>query len=579
MDRLIKKKQKEPVPDWVIYSLKGLLLFLLFWNLNKHLPDNYFGESSVSYTPQKINVTPYIEEISYSRLLGTTQNKPDYYINWGNMEIPFQEPDFIDLENPTFTSISKKAFEKIYLDSFSLHYKGHLLRPNKINAIFINPDSTTISCEDEGDFTSCFYPNLNSTEKDFALLLSVETEEKKTFYTRLKISNETNSSIPIKKETSRKWTKIINKSKHKYIDNLTVVKPIFRESEYHFKWGDWERYVNGPRGGRRVEMSIEDLKSLANFQPFLYHQEEFIPFQININSWDSDNNRENCYIIRRELAEPMISTNYCFKSLIENLSIGDGLSIFIFIKEDFIKTLTPNTLRALPGFIFNDQFISYSIPIEVVEKRINRNNAPLKLTTSTFGFQLNSSIGEKAIVKMDTNNPRNNSFKNHYTESESARIVHIDEFKTIRRVITSDDLFISADQIDKSYTLTEKVFVAETFPEFYDFNILPPLIKFRGLSTVLDKTVYNLSEFKAGDSGLELFLGDEQVKILQVKFTVVPKEGKATEYITNHLERQDILKRLKKLQPETSLYFENIVFERTNGEQMVFPLTTVMHLK
>ena len=158
-------------------------------------------------------------------------------------------------------------------------------------------------------------------------------------------------------------------------------------------------------------------------------------------------------------------------------------------------------------------------------------------------------------------------------------VIHVEDYKTIRRVITKDDIFIKPEDIGHTYTLPDKVFKTETFPEFYDFNIQPPLIKLKGLSTVLDKTTYSIADFYNSKEGFDIFLGEEKVKLLQVTFTVVPKEGKAIQYITNNFTRNDIQRRFNKIEAETSLYFDKILFERENGEKMVFPLTTALHLK
>ena len=299
---------------------------------------------------------------------------------------------------------------------------------------------------------------------------------------------------------------------------------------------------------------------------------------MNINYWNAKN-WSHCYISRRTEEAPLIMNNECFRELVENVKVGRTLSISLHIKGDFIKKLSPQSLSTLPGYILNDQYVSFSIPIEIVADNFNPTHAPLNLTTSTFSFQLNSSLGEQSIVKMDKNNPKNKSLFKHYSESESAEVVHIENYKTIRRVITENDIFIRPEDIGHTHTLPDKVFKTETFPEFYDFNIQQPLIKLKGLSTVLDKTTYDLATFRNSTEGFEFFLGDEKVKLLQVTLTVVPKKGKAIQYITNNFTRNDIQRRFNKIEPATSLYFDKILFERKNGEKMVFPLTTALHLK
>ena len=577
MDRIIKKKKPEH-PDWLIYSLKGLLLFLLFWNINQQFPNGILAVTNHADTTPSTRTAPYIEEISFNQLLSTTKPKINHFMEWGTTKIPYLDPTINQEETISYITFSAQEFAKIWSDTFTLAYKGHVLTPHKINAIFIRPDSSSSTCETTTDWSTCFYENLRNYQDDFALWLSIETVEQKTYFTRIKITEHKNSSFIPSKETIDYWTKLINRDIHKSIDNLTVTKPVFRHHEYLFKWGDWERYAHGPRGGRRIKVGIQTFQSWIHHQPFLYKDSEFIPFSMSINHWDKKR-RNHCFISRKEETATLITNNECFRELVEKIEVGHTISIFFHMKEDFIKNLSAQTLSGLPGFVFNDQYIRFSLPIEIVERDFNASNAPLNLRTTTFGFQLNSASSENAVVKLDKHHPKNKSLIKHYSESESAEIIHIEAFKTVRRVITQDDIFIHPSEIEQVYTLQDKVFKTETFPEFYDFTIQPPLIKFRGLSTVLDKTTYDLVDFHTSKERFEFYIGEEKVKLLQATFTVIPKSGKATQYITNSLNRGDIKRCLKKLKPATSLYFDKLLFERANGEQMLFPLTTALHLK
>jgi len=189
MDKFIKKKKPKDAPDWVINSLKVLLLLILFWNLNKQLPNGLLGGISNHASQNRpISPTPYIEEISYNQLLGTTTPKINHFMEWGGNKIPFLDPEITAIEAVQYQVFTKAEFAKIWVDSFSVKYKGHVLRPNKINALFISPDSTSIICESEIVLTGCFYENLINYQNDFALWLSIETEEKKTFFTKIKVS-------------------------------------------------------------------------------------------------------------------------------------------------------------------------------------------------------------------------------------------------------------------------------------------------------------------------------------------------------------------------------------------------------
>ncbi|MEM6320686.1 MAG: hypothetical protein AAF960_23660 [Bacteroidota bacterium] len=579
MDRPIRRKRYHQAPAWLINALKGVLLLTLCWNVHQHWPVEETDLISRARLPNsKLLPTPYIEEITFSELLSTTQPKINHFLEWSGHKIPYTDPELAG-DDILYQHFSNQEFSKIWSDNYVLQYKGYALAPNKISALFIRPDSSFVTCEDEGNFQLCFFPTLKKMKGDFVLWLCIETEQGKTYFTRINAGKTPNNQYVAKEEAQRFWKKLINRDKHRSIDNLTVAPPVFKNNDYLFQWGDWTRYAHGPRGGRRVKLGINDFKRWANHQPYLYKNGEFVPFGMSVNFWRTKKKREYCRISRKTQNAPPIATNECFKSMTEDIAVGDILTIFIFIEGEFVKSLSDQSLHALPGFVVNDEYIQFSIPIEIVEEDFNRFHAPLDLTTSTFSFQLNSATGRAPIVKIDTNNPKNKALKNHYTESKSANIIHISDFKTVKRVITDDDIYVKEEDIDRTITLTGKVFKTETFPEFYDFNIQKPLIQFRGLSTVLDKTTYPLSDFTSNRKLFKMKIGEEAVKILQLTFTVIPKNGKATRYITNRLNRFDINKRLRNLAPETSLYFENILFERKNGEQLVFPLTTALHLQ
>ena len=579
MDRkIIKKKPK--YSNTLIYSLKGLLLLLLGWNLQLHAPNSFFALIAKPKPSHKLSsTTPYIEEISYNQVLGITSPLVNHYMKWEMFEIPYLDPEVEGFEYVNYQSFTRQQFANIWIYPFSIHYKGQQLHPNKVNAILIGQDGSSAICEDEGDFKNCFYSNLRHFRNDFALWLSIETEEQKTFFSRILVTENPDLQINLPEKEYKFWAKLINRDKHKSIDNLSVVKPVFQTYDYLFKWGNWERFAHGPKGGRRVKLGIQDFKDWVGKQPYLYKDGEYVPFSMSINYWNRKKWGNNCRLYRKEEKASILASNECFKEMTQQIKVGDVLSIFIWIEGDFIKQLEKNSLQRLPGFMINDQYIQFSIPIEIVENSFNPFHAPLKLTTSTFGFQLNSSLNEQSIVKMDTHNPKNSALFDHYSNNQSADIIHISDFKTIRRVITHDDIYIPVEKIAHKKILPNKLFKVETFPEFYDFNIQPPLIKLRGLSTVLDKTTYPFSLFKNSKEGFEMYIGDEQVKLLQCTFTIIPKNGEALQYVTENFTRSDIRRRLRKLKPTTSLYFDKILFERKNGEKMVFPLATAMHLR
>lgn len=577
MDRPIRKRKPDG-PIWLINSLKVVLVMIFLWQIGHQVPDDYFGTTSKATAPEPFPSIPFIEEIRYEELLGTTHPIYSHYLKWGDKNIPYLDPE-TPLDNTPFYQLSPDEFNSSSLKKMTLFYKGKELDIEKVNAVFLNKDGVIHICEQNGNISNCFSESLKEQESEFELWLALETKEEKMYFSKLKISKSSDYQPFSDEEANLFWKNLINKEKHKSIDNLNVVKPVFRTNSYVLKWGKWERYAYGPRGGRRIKMDIQTLKELIGEAPSLYRESSFIPFSCTISLWNGKRRGNGCTIQRNNQETFAIENYECFKNLLKQAKAGDAFSLFIYPKDDFLSTWSPSQNQSIPGFIFNGQKVRLYVPVEIVENSVDPTHAPLNLTTTEFSFQLNNMPGEEPTIKMDTKDPKNEKLKKHYEESQSAKVIHIPGFKTIRRVKTEADVYLDPEHIDNTITLTEKIYLTNTFPEFYDFAIFPPLIKSGGLSTVLDQTIYTIQQYQKNKPSFELWVGEEKVKVLQLTFTVVPKKGNAIRYITNSLDRFDIKKRLNALSSQTSLYFEDILFERDNGEKMVFPLTTALHLK
>ena len=172
-----------------------MLLFLLFWNIHKQFPNDAFTAPDKSDQYPAVYNKTVVEEVSFNQLLSTTRPKIDHFMKWGNRKISYTDPEINAPAEIPYQIFSQKEFAQIWTDSFTLQYKGHVLTPNKVNAIFIDADNIVVTCEDEGDFTSCFYSNLRHHRNDFALWLAIETEEEKTFFSRIKVTQKSNLSF------------------------------------------------------------------------------------------------------------------------------------------------------------------------------------------------------------------------------------------------------------------------------------------------------------------------------------------------------------------------------------------------
>lgn len=564
-------KRTVKLPNWVMNLLKGGLIVVFLWQFYNHVPEGYWEEDKST-----TEVIPIVT-IEYSQLLGTTTPKTAHYLKWGDQTIHYLEPSE-DFSAP-FYELSINKISELVDTEWELLYKGQPLDIININAILLAEEGLPIFCE--GKNRNCLLSNILQVPKPFELWLSIETVEAKRFFTKIRIGTPNIRNNPAIEEAKTFWEKLIKKEKFKDIDDLTVAKPVFKSNRYLFKWGDWERYVDRSLTEPRIKMDTATFKKLlSNHIPSLYKENEFIPFGFGVGFWDRKRWDRSCYFTRKEQVAPIIDTYPCLETLTKEATVGDHISIFIYQEEDFLEQITGSEFtNGIPPFILNGRSVRLYIAIELVADPITPYKQSLDLSTSQFPFQLHNGLAEGSKVKMDTTLTKNKVLLDHYKTSGSAEVVHIPDYKTVRRVINKEDSFIDPFKIDKTHVLVNKVYAVHTFPEFYDFDILPPTITSRGLSTVLDKTCYWLEDYINYRDPFSIQLGAEQVKLLQTTITIIPKEGEVVKYVTDNPDRYDINAALDNISPETSIYFDEILFERTNGERLAFPLAVGLHLK
>jgi len=581
MKRKNPTKKIEEAPLWLINTLKVLLLIVFVLQFVRHIPEGYIQTTFNSTPPE-----PPIETIAYHQVLGTTLPTPTNHLYWGEQFLPYQAPD-LNQDTDNYYEISAWKIKQLSTQGAILSYKGQNLHLQKVHAIFLQGDLLPFTCEVTPDSVACLDTNIQKLKDNFEVWIALETVESKIFYSKLKVGNTDTVDTIVKKEAKELWKKLIKKEVYKDIDILTVAKPVFIDNQYLFKWGEFERPINKYYWEKGIKIDLATFKEmLSNGAPKLYAEDQFIPFHFSIGfwnkkrfTWEKKRNDISCNFPISEEHTSIIQTYPCFEEILDAVKAGDILSFFLYIEEDFLKDISTNRINNVPEFILNGRKVTSFFNINIVEEAINPRNRPLELTTSEFSFQLNTLPSQKARVKIDTLNPKNKSLLKHYKNSNTTEIVHIPNFKTIRRVLTYKDQFIPESTINHTDTLVEKIYAVHTFPEFHDFDIFPPLIKSRGLSAVLDKTFYNRDYFVNYRDPFEMWLGSEKVKILQTDITLIPKEGEIIRYITDNPDRFDINRRIDLLPNESSIYFDNILFERENGEQLAFPLAVAIHLQ
>ena len=567
-------KQTAELPAWALNLLKVVLIGVFLWQFSTNIPEDYWIDKEATNNKISIEV---VETIEYSQLLGTTTPFPTHYLKWADETIYYLEPSQ-EFSAP-FYEVSQAKIKQLANAKWNLFYKGQQLDIIDVHAVFLLADGLPIFCEGTGK--ECLQTQLDQLEEDFELWLSLDTREHKRFFTKIRVGSSIIHNNPAIEKANIFWEKLIDKEKFKAIDDLTVAKPVFQNNTYVFKWGDWERHVDRSLSEPRIKIDTATFKNLLRYHaPGLYKDDQYVPFRFSVGFWDRKRWDMNCYISRKNPTPSILDTYYCLDRLIEESTVGDYISLFIYEREEISNEYTGNEFtNGIPPFVLNGRRVRLYIALELVGEPIDQWDRPLELATSSFGFQLHNGLQEGPIVKMDTLEIKNQTLFDHYNTSGSAKVVHIPNFKTIRRVYNPEDNFIASSEIDHTHILVDTLYAVHTFPEFYDFNILPPIIKSRGLSMVLDKTCYWLDDYINYRNPFEILLGQEKVKLLQTNITVVPKDGDIIRYITDNPDRYDINSHLDRLPPQTSIYFDDILFERTSGEQLAFPLAVALHLK
>ncbi len=564
-------KKTKKVPHWLLNRLKVLLIVVFIGQFIYHIPEGYI-QTAFQAKP------PPIEIIEYNQFqLGTLLPAIGDYIYWGDQLLPYQIADIKELDKNYF-EISNWKINQLGQDK-NISYKGQRLELTKINAIFLKDGLSPIICEESADSASCFSSILKEIGDDYELWLSLETAQKQ-FFSKIKVGDSGTAATTATEEVSVFWEQLIKKEKFKDIDNLSVEKPIFQNNNYLFQWGDWQRRLNKQKGESRIKLDLATFKKLLkNKNPKLYNNGEFVPFYFQVGFWDRKRWDLTCRMSIESEKKFILDDFHCLEEVLKDAKVADHISIFLYHEEDFLDKIAPDNFTGVPSFILNGRRINLSLPMEIIADPIDPTNAPLNLRTSPFTFQLSDLTGQEAMVRMDTTLAKNQMLYEHYQSSEKTKVVHIPNFKTIRRLIGTHDNFLTAAEIDHTYTLVDKVYSVHTFPEFYDFDIFPPLIQSRGMSAVLDRTTYPLKDYVRYRDPFQIIIGSEKVKLLQTNMTIIPKEGPVIQYITDNPDRYDINAHLDNLPPESSIYFDQILFERSNGEQLAFPLAVAIHLE
>lgn len=196
-------------------------------------------------------------------------------------------------------------------------------------------------------------------------------------------------------------------------------------------------------------------------------------------------------------------------------------------------------------------------------------------TTGSFSnFQIAMNDLGKSYVRMDINKPENRSIVKAYSGSESYEIVHIENFKTKYRI---RETTLPVGEFSMSPLLNPNVRDIDiiTLNDHYTNDDELVRMDWGKMVSLPNIGNYSLKEFKrSSKDNLSLFAGTKDIPMERYDMLIIPENGKIKRIRTDKLNTQSLREEMDKVQPNTSIYIDNIIVN-IDGEQKYYPYNFV----
>ncbi len=533
------------------------------------------------------------------------------FLAWGGVEIPlfFEEEDCtiaIDI-----TPMDKEAFRYIKNEKLMVRWKNWRLPMRNIK-VHAESENDYEECENLLTQPDCFFEIINSFESEFTLYFEFTTMKGAHYYTAVSVSDEnvyynnTNTLSGMLGDVNSYCLHLDETARITARDILFSNGGIPVTDSY-VEWA-----------GRKVEMY--PVEELMDMQPVV-KSIDTKTFESMKRRWPTMNfqgeqqNIESMSLaIAGEDMPPFLCSDNrakssCFFSGLR--SVKNNMTVYLLFRTERVQTFySVFTISddPLDGTIWHNDKVVDFINEEVEkfqqkiihtinvtkpifrQKRVNQKKGTmpgykngkedsLKIKRSTFDFQFIHKKGKSTVIKMDTTDERYRWMYDQYKVGDLIDIYHIPEFKTIRRVWNDEHIFVPDRMVGQTVFLARESYELNCIPEYADFNGEPITLTWRNMVGALDDYRYSYEWFQAMENGeAVLKIKDKKMDVIRFDLIVVPKEGKAVKYITESMQLPEIESCLKKIQPESSIYFDKIILREEDGSLLYFPITFVFHI-
>ncbi len=548
-----------------------------FYRNDESLLDLLEGQGKVCFNYSKVDEV--IKEVPTRRNINCRNG---YFLDWAGECIPVRYVAEYSEENFIY-QISPDAIEKLKNNEPTLFYSSREKELSKVGLAIIRKSGDPIVCVDKWEKRKCYDSTLAQLGKGDVLKIHFKTEKGKAFYAYLLIDDDMKNIESIVEQHQTTFEKDFKEFSYINLSRMDVAKPVFKRQVYTLEWGDYSAPINKKNGHTTGFLNLEPDDFLKSIK------KEITVLKKDTRVDLSDFN-----------AKVMVGNNKTYFSEEDMLDLGIKMKNGAYYFDDSsVSTLLDIAQNELTIFITNfeniegaskiDNPISMFIRVKdnINESKIKEVNPEtsdevLELTTGTPNrFQFVHKEGLRTLIKMDTTDQKYRWMYDQYKDGKQLDILHIPNFKTIKRVVNSDDEIIPKREISKVEVLGKRREKNIYFyPEYYEFEEKQIRLSWRGHYATLGDQITNLRDFKYTDKKeLILEVGGKQMKILNVELLFIPKEGETVLFKTDRVDHPEINSAIRKMKPHTSVYLQHMLIEDSNGQAIHFPLTLVLNLE
>ena len=214
-------------------------------------------------------------------------------------------------------------------------------------------------------------------------------------------------------------------------------------------------------------------------------------------------------------------------------------------------------------------------PLEMYRPQINVN--PIAKSAPVYGFQIVNLKNKKALIKIDTSNITTRHILDIYANNSLFQVIHIPDFKTNVRFLDANEGLFGNTTLKENY-LSVARFNRHFLPEYQAYQNQMVQLNWGEMSASPSSENYITADFRKNfTKRLKLFIGDEKMDIQSFRLIVKPKNEEPVAYHTDKINERTLRRLLRKIPPETSLYFDEIILKKS-GQFYYLPISFVFNI-